>query len=168
MAGISVPVPSVDDGAIVAALHIVWALRGRGRNPREPQRRILAIRPFSNVVLAGGRECSVERDAIKAKRTQFQIQCRAHLRGRCINGNACQHAHSTNPAEILCNSMITTADKGISSNNKTYGYCHLFDKNMACPYKDCIHGLTLTPPEHEQQMGDGGEPPAEEMEVTVL
>ena len=35
MAGISVPVPSVDDGAIVAALHIVWALRGRGRNPRE-------------------------------------------------------------------------------------------------------------------------------------
>ena len=35
MAGISVPVPSVDDGAIVAALHIVWALRGRGRNPHE-------------------------------------------------------------------------------------------------------------------------------------
>ena len=35
MAGISVPVPSVDDGAIVAALHIVWVLRGRGRNPRE-------------------------------------------------------------------------------------------------------------------------------------
>ena len=61
MAGISVPVPSVDDGAIVAALHIVWALRGRGRNPREPQRRILAIRPFSNVVLAGGRECSVSK-----------------------------------------------------------------------------------------------------------
>ena len=30
-----------------------------------------------------------------------------------------QHAHSTNPAEILCNSMITTADKGVSSNNKT-------------------------------------------------
>ena len=29
MIGISVPVPSVDDGAIVAALHIVWALRGR-------------------------------------------------------------------------------------------------------------------------------------------
>ena len=28
MVGISVPVPSVDDGAIVAALHIVWALRG--------------------------------------------------------------------------------------------------------------------------------------------
>ena len=31
MAGISVPVPLVDDGAIVAALHIVWVLRGRGR-----------------------------------------------------------------------------------------------------------------------------------------
>ena len=29
MVGISVPVPPVDDGAIVAALHIVWALRGR-------------------------------------------------------------------------------------------------------------------------------------------
>ena len=45
----------VDDGAIVAALHIVWALRGRGRNPRERgRRRILAIRRFWIVVLGRG------------------------------------------------------------------------------------------------------------------
>ena len=46
--------------------------------------------------------------------------------------------HTTNPAEILCNSMVTAADKGVSINNKTYGYCHLFYANKECPYKDCV------------------------------
>ena len=54
MVGISVPVPSVDDGAIVAALHIVWALRGRAATCVECG----AFGRTSNVVLAGGRECS--------------------------------------------------------------------------------------------------------------
>ena len=46
--------------------------------------------------------------------------------------------HTTNPAEILCNSMVTAADKGVSINNKTYGYCHLFYANKECPYKDTL------------------------------
>ena len=55
MVGISVPVPSVDDGAIVAALHIVWALRGRGCNPRERASvESWLFAGVSNVVLAGG------------------------------------------------------------------------------------------------------------------
>ena len=55
MVGISVPVPSVDDGAIVAALHIVWALRGRGCNPRERASvESWLSAGVSNVVLAGG------------------------------------------------------------------------------------------------------------------
>ena len=58
MVGISVPVPPVDDGAIVAALHIVWALRGRAATHVMAVCRILAFRRFSIVVLAGGRECS--------------------------------------------------------------------------------------------------------------
>tara|TARA_B110001469_G_C9502908_1_gene251022 strand:- start:166 stop:345 length:180 start_codon:yes stop_codon:yes gene_type:complete len=52
--------------------------------------------------------------------------------------------------------MVTAADKGVSINNKTYGYCHLFYANKECPYKDCVHGLTLASPEHEQ-VGDEGE-----------
>ena len=59
MAGISVPVPSVDDGAIVAALHIVWALRGRGRNPREHAASNPGYPPVLELSFwAGGRECS--------------------------------------------------------------------------------------------------------------
>ena len=79
-----------------------------------------------------------ERDDIKARRTQFQ--CRAHLKGRCINGGSCQHPHSTDPAEIVCNSMVTAADRGLSINNKTYGYCHLFNAKMECPYNRGWYG----------------------------
>ena len=101
-----------------------------------------------------------ERDDIKARRTQFQ--CRAHLKGRCINGGSCQHPHSTDPAEIVCNSMVTAADRGLSINNKTYGYCHLFYAKQECPYKDCVHSLSLASPEHEQ-VGSEGE--AEDMSL---
>ena len=54
MIGRSEPVPSVDDGAIVAALHIVWALRGRAATRVWAVCRILGFSPRSNVVLAGG------------------------------------------------------------------------------------------------------------------
>jgi hypothetical protein len=66
--------------------------------------------------------------------------------------------HTTNPAEILCNSMVTAADKGVSINNKTYGYCHLFYANnsRSARTRTASRGLTLASPEHEQ-VGDEGE-----------
>ena len=98
------------------------------------------------------------RDEIKARLTEQRtgFQCRSHLKGRCTNGDKCTAPHTTNPAEITCNSMITAAaDAGVSRGNKTYGYCHLFYANMECPYKDCVHGLTLASPEPNQEGGDG-------------
>ena len=77
--------------------------------------------------------------AIKASRPT--PRCRAHVRGRCINGSACKHPHTTDPANITCNSMVTAADKGVSAFNRSYGFCALHLKNMACPYKDCVHNL---------------------------
>jgi len=75
------------------------------------------------------------------------------------------HRHSsTDPATILCNSMVTAADKGVSAFNKSYGYCALRMKNMPCPYKDCIHTLTIASPESEQQAEREGEPATERME----
>ena len=47
----------------------------------------------------------------------------------------------------------------------TYGYCALRLKNMVCPYKDCIHSLTITSPESEQQAEGAEEPTAEQMET---
>ena len=54
MIGRSEPVPSVDDGAIIAALHIVWALRGRAPTRVWGRVSILGFSPRCNVVLAGG------------------------------------------------------------------------------------------------------------------
>ena len=79
---------------------------------------------------------AVELDSIKAKRGE--IQCRAHTRGRCTNGGKCTAPHTTDPAEIMCNSTVAPGEKaGLS--NKTYGYCHLVLKGLKCPYKECIH-----------------------------
>jgi len=77
--------------------------------------------------------------AIKARR--IEPECRAHTRGRCVNGTACKAPHLTDPATILCNSMVTPADKGVSSFNRSYGFCALHLKSLACPYKDCVHSL---------------------------
>ena len=89
--------------------------------------------------------------AIKANRTA--PECRAHSRGRCVNGSACKAPHLTAPATILCNSMVTTADKGVSSFNRTYGFCALHMKNMACPYKDCVHNLVTDEPQTKDAHG---------------
>ena len=75
MAGISVPVPSVDDGAIVAALHIVWALRGEAATRVSARRRILAIRRFWIVVL-GNRHISgddTQTDTSRVRSTYSEI-----------------------------------------------------------------------------------------------
>merc|ERR1712086_789436 len=79
---------------------------------------------------------TAEQDSIKAKRRE--AQCRAHTRGRCTNGDKCTAPHTTDPAEIMCNSTVAPGEKaGLS--NKTYGYCHLVLKGLKCPYKECIH-----------------------------
>ena len=103
-----------------------------------------------------------ELSAIRAKRPP--PQCRAHTRGRCVNGSACTHPHKKDPATILCNSMVSAADKGVSATNKSYGYCALRMKNLPCPYKDCIHTLTIASPESEQKAEDEGEPATVQME----
>ena len=79
---------------------------------------------------------AVELDSIKAKRGE--VQCRAHTRGRCTNGGKCTAPHTTDPAEIMCNSTVAPGEKaGLS--NKSYGWCHLVAKGLKCPYKECIH-----------------------------
>ena len=103
-----------------------------------------------------------ESSAIRAKRPP--PQCRAHTRGRCVNGSACTQPHTKDPATILCNSMVSAADKGVSANNKSYGYCALRMKNLPCPYKDCIHTLTIASPESEQKAESEGEPATVQME----
>ena len=85
--------------------------------------------------------------AIKARR--IEPECRAHARGRCVNGSACRSPHITNPATITCNSMVTSADRGVSAFNRSYGFCALHQKKMACPYKDCVHNLVTDEPQTE-------------------
>ena len=71
-----------------------------------------------------------------------EIQCRAHVRGRCTNGAKCTAQHTTDPAEIMCNSTVEPGEKaGIK--NKSYGWCHLVAKGIECPYKECIHRESL-------------------------
>ena len=53
----------------------------------------------------------------------------------------------------------------MSAFNRSYGYCALHQKNMACPYKDCVHKLAFASPEGERQAEADDEPPAEEMET---
>ena len=100
-----------------------------------------------------------EMSAIKASRPT--PRCRAHVQGRCINGSACKHPHTTDPANITCNSMVTAADKGVSAFNRSYGFCALHLKNMACPYKDCVHNLVNDEPQTEDAHGS----PDERMET---
>ena len=71
MIGISVPVPSVDDGAIVAALLIVWALRGRAATRVWAVCRILGFSPRSNVVLAGG--SGMQRPSVQSQFQDLQL-----------------------------------------------------------------------------------------------
>ena len=96
------------------------------------------------------------REEIKSKLAERRTgyQCRSHLKGRCTNGANCPTPHTTESATITCNSMITNEDAGVSRGNKTYGYCHLFNAKMECPYKDCVHGMTLAP-EADQAEGGG-------------
>ena len=57
--------------------------------------------------------------------------------------------------------MVTAADKGVSAFNRSYGFCALHQKNMACPYKDCVHKLVTD----ELQTEADHEPPNEKMET---
>ena len=123
--------------------------RARGKRKMEPTEQQIDFR-------------AQESSAIRAKRPL--PQCRAHTRGRCVNGSACSQPHTTDPATILCNSMVSAADKGVSANNKSYGYCALRMKNLPCPYKDCIHTLTIASPESEQKAESEGEPATAQME----
>jgi hypothetical protein len=123
--------------------------RARGKRKMEPTEQQIDFR-------------AQESSAIRAKRPP--PQCRAHTRGRCVNGSACTQPHTKDPATILCNSMVSAADKGVSATNKSYGYCALRMKNLPCPYKDCIHTLTIASPESEQKAEDEGEPATVQME----
>jgi hypothetical protein len=123
--------------------------RARGKRKMDPTEQQIEFR-------------AQELSAIRAKRPP--PQCRAHTRGRCVNGSACTSPHTMDPATILCNSMVSAADKGVSATNKSYGYCALRLKNLPCPYKDCIHTLTIASPESEQKAEDEGEPAAVRME----
>ena len=70
---------------------------------------------------------------------------------------ACDDEHS-------CNSTVRQQSK---TKVKSYRYCHLFDKGMylsattknasECPYKECIHRVSLEPPESEPQAADVAE-----------
>ena len=75
-------------------------------------------------------------------------------------GQLRKHPHITDPANITCNSMVTAADKGVSAFNRSYGFCALHMKNMACPYKDCVHGLVTDESQTENAHGS----PVETME----
>ena len=123
--------------------------RARGKRKMEPTEQQIDFR-------------AQELSAIRAKRPP--PQCRAHIRGRCVNGSACTQPHTKDPATILCNSMVSAADKGVSATNKSYGYCALRMKNLPCPYKDCIHTLMIASPESEQKAEDEGEPATVQME----
>ena len=82
----------------------------------------------------------------------FTERCPA---GTGTNGANCPTPHITECATISCNSLVTSEDAGVSRGNKTYGYCHLFNAKMECPYKDCVHNMTLAP--EADQAGGGGE-----------
>ena len=66
-------------------------------------------------------------------------ECRAHTRGRCINGDKCSAPHITPAAEIMCNSTVQPGTKA-SLKNTSYGFCRLsVEANIPCPYKGCLH-----------------------------
>ena len=66
------------------------------------------------------------------------MECRAHTKGRCVNGAKCTAKHTTPCSEILCNSKVPIGSKA-SITNLSYGYCKLHDEaKIECPYKDCI------------------------------
>ena len=48
---------------------------------------------------------------------------------------------------------VTAADKGVSAFNRSYGFCALHMKNMACPYKDCVHSLVTDEPQTKDAHG---------------
>ena len=67
-----------------------------------------------------------------------RMECRAHTKGRCVNGAKCTAKHTTPCSEILCNSKVPIGSKA-SVTNLSYGYCKLHDEaKIPCPYKDCI------------------------------
>ena len=107
------------------------------------------------------KHCSTRFRFALAPQRPWALGC---TRGRCVNGSACTQPHTKDPATILCNSMVSAADKGVSASNKSYGYCALRMKNLPCPYKDCIHTLTIASPESEQKAESEGEPATVQME----
>ena len=73
------------------------------------------------------------------KDARVATQCRAHTRGRCINGSTCTSPHLTPAAEIMCNSTVKPGEKA-SIKNATYGFCRLsVEAKIPCPYKGCLH-----------------------------
>ena len=109
----------------------------------EPPKREGGKRNVHEVQLDGPTDAQLTQRAVKIadiKARRGEIQCRAHVRGRCTNGDKCTAKHTTDPAEIMCNSTVAPGEKaGIK--NKTYGWCHLNAKNLECPYKECIHSV---------------------------
>ena len=81
-----------------------------------------------------------------------KAECRAHMKGRCVNGDKCTAKHTTPCSEILCNSRVPIGSKA-SITNLTYGYCKLHDEaKIPCPYKDCV--WSETPLQDPPQMTD--------------
>ena len=71
-----------------------------------------------------------------------KLECRAHTKGRCVNGARCTAKHTTPCSEILCNSRVPIGSKA-SITNLSYGYCKLHDEaKIECPYKNCIWAET--------------------------
>ena len=69
-----------------------------------------------------------------AMAARSNLECHAHTRGRCINGDKCTAKHTTPCSETLCNSRVPIGSVATIT-NLTYGYCKLHDeKQMDCPY----------------------------------
>ena len=90
-------------------------------------------------------------------------QCRAHTRGRCINGSKCSAPHITPAAEIMCNSTVQPGTKA-SLKNTSYGFCRLsVEAKIPCPYKGCLH--VSDPPKEADQ--DSNEAAASQMQAEM-
>jgi hypothetical protein len=101
------------------------------------------------------------REAMQGERVI--TQCRAHTRGRCINGSKCSAPHITPAAEIMCNSTVQPGAKA-SFKNMTYGFCRLsVEAKIPCPYKGCLH--ISDPPQEADQ--DSNEAAATQMQAEM-
>ena len=56
----------------------------------------------------------------------------------------------------LCHFRLTRV-KSIEIIFAYFPTCHLFNAKMECPYKDCVHGMTLASEADQAEGGGGGD-----------